>query len=74
MTKLPLLPSCFVDPLTGYLPRNEVQMSGLLGLYHQSRKTLGRKLKRAEIKAVNVMSSGLPTLRDFHEVSRAAGP
>jgi hypothetical protein len=35
MTKLPELPSNFVDPITGYPPRGEVQMSGLLGLYHQ---------------------------------------
>jgi len=32
---LPKLPPCFVDPLTGYAPTNEVQMSGLLGFLHQ---------------------------------------
>jgi hypothetical protein len=28
-------PLCFVDPATGYRPRDEVQLSGLLGLFHQ---------------------------------------
>jgi hypothetical protein len=32
---LPKLPATFVDPITGYAPTNEVQMSGLLGLLHQ---------------------------------------
>ena len=32
---LPKLPPNFVDPITGYAPTNEVQMSGLLGLLHQ---------------------------------------
>jgi hypothetical protein len=34
-SKLPMLPTNFVDPITGYLPRGEAQMSGLLGLFHQ---------------------------------------
>jgi hypothetical protein len=33
--KLPELPAKFVDPITGYPPTGEVQMSGLLGLLHQ---------------------------------------
>src|SRR6266852_5578438 len=32
---LPKLTPKFVDPITGYAPTNEVQMSGLLGLLHQ---------------------------------------
>lgn len=32
---LPKLPPNFVDPITGYPPTNEVQISGLLGLFHQ---------------------------------------
>jgi hypothetical protein len=32
---LKTLPSRFVDPITGYPPRGEVQLSGLLGLFHQ---------------------------------------
>jgi hypothetical protein len=35
MKKLPKLPSTFKDPITDYPPVNEVQMSGLLGLFHQ---------------------------------------
>lgn len=35
MLSLPKMPSSFVDPITGYPPNNEVQMSGLLGLFHQ---------------------------------------
>src|ERR1700693_1577773 len=38
MIKLPTLPSLFVDPITTYPPVNEVQMSGLLGLFHQLHK------------------------------------
>lgn len=33
--RLPELPPRFVDPFTGYAPTNEVQMRGLLGLFHQ---------------------------------------
>lgn len=32
---LPKLPANFIDPITEYAPTNEVQMSGLLGLFHQ---------------------------------------
>jgi hypothetical protein len=34
-SRLPKLPTNFVDPITGHRPRGEVQMSGLLGLFHQ---------------------------------------
>jgi hypothetical protein len=44
------------------------------GGINQSRKTLSRKSRRAEIKEVNVMTMPWLKLRDFHEVSRAAGP
>ncbi len=33
--KLPKLPTSFVDPITGYPPSDEVQMSALLGMFHQ---------------------------------------
>jgi hypothetical protein len=33
--KLPSVPSGFADPITGYPPNDEVQMTGLLGYFHQ---------------------------------------
>lgn len=33
--KLPKLPDSFKDPITGYAPKDERQMSGLLGYFHQ---------------------------------------
>src|ERR1700721_3048163 len=33
--KIPKFPANFVDPITGYPPSGEVQMSGLLGIFHQ---------------------------------------
>jgi hypothetical protein len=38
------IPNSFADPFTGYPPNGEVQMSGLLGLFHQLGKIVWSKV------------------------------
>jgi hypothetical protein len=41
---LPKLPPHFIDPITGYPPRDETQMSGLLALFHQTGRVAWNKV------------------------------
>jgi hypothetical protein len=49
MVVLPTLPSAFVDPITGYPPRGEVEMSGLLGLFHQMGRVDWSKVRLSSV-------------------------